>query len=447
MKNPYDISKILEGLDVRQISGLSGAAWEASQIAALSRAGLTGLDAGQMATFSELAAGSYAQSALKEFQRRRQETLDLVNGGQAIRQIEQVMSQIHRQDLEMARTIEGQLKSLMPSYDHFSALTGFANQSIPRYAQDLADQYARFRDFYANAFQGFDQVQQTIDQLDLSNTFVSQLGAGPSIEKLVGASAFMGPLFDTQSFADSVAKQLKAFGWGAQEDLVRSLIGGIDFDALQEMALSAGTLLEQELNAEEIDYPQPPSASDIQSAIEHADLRAVRQAADTMYAEAIRRTSQQKPGKKLNETLLLYVLLPLLYTLINTFVSPLYARWLAQRDAERAQAKTSAAAQQHKPRSRFADTVVVRAESLPIRRGPSTTERVLVEVERGQMLQVLRRKGLWARVRYVDPLHEGVLVTGWIKLKQTQRIEDETMRMIWCAMLEAQNGCEQRDGE
>lgn len=428
-----------------QIAGLSRAAWEASQIAARSGAGI-GLDAGQMATFSELARGSYAQSALKELRRCQQETLDLLNGGQAAWRIEQVMSQIHRQELEMARTIERQMKSLMPSYDHFSALAAFSDPSIPRYAQDLVDQSARFQDLYSNAFRAFDQVQQTIDQLDLSNTFVSQLGGGASIEKLLNTSAFVGSMFDTESFADRAAKQLKAFGWGAQEDLVRSVIGAIDFDALHEIAQSAGSLLEQELNAEEDDQP-PPSASRIRSAIEHADLRAVRQAVDTMFADAIRRTTEQKPSKKLNETLLLFVLLPLLYTLINTFGGPLYARWLAQRDAEEAQAKTLATAQLHKPRSRFADTVVVKAQSLPIRRGPSATERVLVEVGRGQMLQVLRRKGLWARVRYVDPLHEGVLVTGWIKLKQTQRIEDETMRMIWCAMLEAQSGCEQRDGE
>src|SRR5450432_3229510 len=160
MKNPYYISKIL-GPDVRQISGLSGAALEGSQIAGLSVAGLTGLNPGQMATLSELAAGSYGQSALKEFQRYQQETLGLLNGGQAIRQIEQAMSQIHRQELEMASTIERQMKSLMPSYDHFSALAGFAEPSIPRYAQDLADQSARFQDLCANAFEGFEQDQQT----------------------------------------------------------------------------------------------------------------------------------------------------------------------------------------------------------------------------------------------------------------------------------------------
>jgi hypothetical protein len=443
MKNPYDLSGAMGELDKSRIAALSGGGWEANKVAALSA---VALDAGQMATLSDLASRSYGQFAFKEIQ-RQQEAFERLHGGQLAWQMEQAIHKIHGQEMEMASIIERQMKSLIPSYEHLNTLTSITDPPAARYAQDLADQSARVQQFYAEAFGGFEQIQKALTQPDISNAIVPQLDAGAKLRNLVGVSALIGQSLDGGVFADSITKHLKMFGWGEYEDQVRSLLGGIDFDALQRMATTAGVAFEQELDEDEVDDQRPPSAARIQSAIEQANLGAVRQAVDTMFAEAIRRTAQKKTGKKISETLLLFVLLPLLYTLINTFGSPLFARWLAQRDAEEAQAKTSPAAQQTLPQSRFADSVVVKAESLPIRRGPSTTERTLMVATRGQLLQVLRRKGRWARVRYVDALHDGVSITGWVKLKQTQRVEDETVRMIWCAMLETPIGCERRDAE
>jgi len=422
MKNPYDISSVVGGMDAAKIAALSGVG---------------------------SVADSFGQFALEERQ-RQQQAIDLFGGGQAARQMRQAVEEFNRQDLNVARMLEGQVKSwLMPSYDHLSHLAGIVDPSITRYAQELEDQSARYQDLYTNAFHGFDQVQQAIHQLDLSNSLVSQVGAGATVEKLLGATAFAGSVFDTRSFADSAAKQLKMLGWGAYEDQIRSLVGGIDFDTLQEMASSAGVVLDQELDDEDEDYDQPsPSTALIQSAIERAELGAVRQAVDAMFAEAIRKSAEQSPqAKKQIPAWVLVVLLPLLYTLAGIILQPLFARWLAERDAQALSAKTPSEVQTHKLPSRFADIVAVKPEVLPIRRGPSTTEGIVLEAKRGQMLEVLRRKGLWARVRYVDALHDGISVTGWVKLKQTQRIEDETVRMIWCSLLGAQGGSDGCDPE
>jgi hypothetical protein len=54
---------------------------------------------------------------------------------------------------------------------------------------------------------------------------------------------------------------------------------------------------------------------------------------------------------------------------------------------------------------------------------------------KGQFLHVLRKKGLWLLAQYVDPTGNGVSYTGWVKVKQTQRIEDETARLIWCGLI------------
>ena len=214
-----------------------------------------------------------------------------------------------------------------------------------------------------------------------------------------------------------------------------------DFNTLREMATSAGAVLDDELDDEEDDQ-QPPSVARIQSAIEQAALSAVRHAVDAMFAGAIRKSAEQGWAKKHLSNLIYFLLVPVLCMLAGAIISPLVARRLAQSDAEAAQAKTPATVGQHKPQSLFADIVVVRAELLPIRRGPSTREGIIAEAQRGQTLVVLKRKGLWARVRYVDTLRDGVSVTGWVKLKQTQRIEDETARMILCSLLAAQSGCE-----
>jgi len=416
MKNPYDISSAMGGMDAAKIAALSGAG---------------------------LAGESFGQLALKDIQ-RHQQAFDLLGGGQAARQIQLAIDDINRRELDIARMIEEQVKSwMMPSSDYLRALTAVTVPGFARHAQELADQSALHQRLYADAFGGFGKVQESLAQLNVSNSLISQLGIGADVEKLLNANSFMGPVFDARSFADSTAKQLKVLGWGAYEDQIRSLVGGIDFDALRKMASSAGVVLDQELVD---DDQQLPSSTRIQSAIEQAELSAVRQAVDAMLAEAIRKSAEQNPqAKKQIPAWVLCALLPLLYMLAGVILQPLFARWLAERDAQALSAKTPTEVQAHKPQSRFADIVAVKAEFLPIRRGPSTTEGIVMEAKRGQMLEVLKRKGLWARVRHVDTLHDGVSVTGWAKLKQTQRIEDETVRMIWCSLLGMQStheGCD-----
>lgn len=418
MKNPYDISSAMGAMDAAKIAALCGA---------------------------NLAGDSFAQQALKESQ-RLQQAFDFLAGGHAARQIQQAIDDINRRELDVARMIEGQVKSwMMPSRNFLGALTAVSAPGFARHAQELADQSTLHQRLYSDMFGGFGKVQESLAQLNASNSLISELGIRTDVEKLLGANSFMGPVFDAQSFADSTAKQLKSLGWGAYEDQIRSLVGGIDFDALRELASSAGVVLDQELVDED---QQRLSSASIQSAIEQAELGVVRQAVDAMLAEAIRKSAEQNPlAKKQIPTWIYYALLPLLYMLAGVILQPLFARWLAERDAQALSEKMLAEVQAHKPQSRIADIVAVKAELLPIRRGPSTTEGIVVEAKRGQILEVLKRKGLWARVRYVDTLHDGVSVTGWVKLKQTQRIEDETVRLIWCSLLGVQSGHEGCDPE
>jgi uncharacterized protein YgiM (DUF1202 family) len=130
------------------------------------------------------------------------------------------------------------------------------------------------------------------------------------------------------------------------------------------------------------------------------------------------------------------VLLPFLF---NT-----YQAYLAhQLDAKAAPEKKAPAASAE---SHFDAIVVAKPETLTLRAGPSTREHVLATAHQGQFLRVLKKKGLWMLVLFVDPLKDGVSYTGWVKVKQTQRLEDETARLIWCGLLSSHADAEIAEG-
>jgi hypothetical protein len=236
-----------------------------------------------------------------------------------------------------------------------------------------------------------------------------------------------------RSFAEGVVGRLGALGLESYRDPLRHLVDNIDFEALERRADDAACAFEQELEHDD----DTPGLGSVRDALQRAELESIREAVDVAVAEAIKKTLAANPrhAAQIPEWIAV-LLIPILCMVVGTIGQPLFARWLAQRDAQTTASAPRPEAPIARPISRFNDVLVVKADNVPLRMGPSGTQQTLVLLAQGQIVTILSKKGRWARVRYVDPLHDGVSYTGWIKIRQTRAIEAETARLIWCALTE-----------
>jgi Bacterial SH3 domain len=305
-------------------------------------------------------------------------------------------------------------------------------QSSHAWVDDILSDQHRFRDL----LDGFAQDRYIASQ------FGGVRGLGLDLMTASHAAALnfqsaSASMFDSSSFGTAAFEKIGAIGLGDYSKQLNSVLAGIDFDALKDIASMAGSVLLHDLVEEDSDTTdEPPTSARLDEAIERANLATVREAVREEIEKAVKKTIGDNPSIKFSPTLI-YIYIPLLCMFLNTICGPLWSRWLAQQDAADAAKKASVTQVKTKTTTRFLDHLAVKGDALPLRMGPSTTERAIMVLARGQMVEVLKRKGLWARVRYIDPLHPGVEFTGWIKIKQTQRVEDETIRRIWCALTES----------
>lgn len=81
--------------------------------------------------------------------------------------------------------------------------------------------------------------------------------------------------------------------------------------------------------------------------------------------------------------------------------------------------------------------IVVDVSTLAIRQSPNAKARMLASAGYGHVLRVLKPGAKnWALVEYVDPVHPGVRITGWGNTTHTRRVDAETLRLLWCGMIE-----------
>ena len=329
------------------------------------------------------------------------------------------------------------LKPLLDGMDLMSINRAIGiGQTGQAWADTIARDQVRIQDLLG----GFDQVRQVASQFDSAHALASGSLASHA-SALQSSNSMAASMFDPSSFGASVLEKIGAIGLGDYSKQLTSVLDGIDFDALRSIASNAGTVLANDLVEEDsVVTDEPPSTASLDEAIEHANLSTVREAVDEAVGEALRKALVENPSTRFSPAFL-YIFMPIFCAILSGVVgaigSALLTRWLAQQDSEDAAKKASITQVKTKPATRFLDHLAVKSEALPLRMGPRTTERTITVLTRGQMVEVLKRKGLWARVRYIDLLHPGVEFTGWIKIKQTQRVEDETIRRIWCALTES----------
>jgi hypothetical protein len=83
------------------------------------------------------------------------------------------------------------------------------------------------------------------------------------------------------------------------------------------------------------------------------------------------------------------------------------------------------------------NAIVVDAKFLAIRQEPNAKARVLTFAGYGHVLRVLKAGAKnWVLVEYVDPVHPGVSLSGWTNASKTKRVGAETLRLLWCGMIE-----------
>lgn len=383
------------------------------------------------------AADAIAQTTLKGLD-WQQDAIDRFHGSGASNFMEQAKDWAQSW-AQKSSTIDEQVKNWLngPAYQPHA----FQLDDAMSAAQDVANEMLRRERQYVDAFSGFTKVQDVLAQLDLTSSLATKAMAASQTSAFLDIKRAMGPAIDLSSLADTVVGRLGALGLSAYRDPIQDILKNIDFDAIQGIASRAGEALEKGIEIED----EEPSLDDVRDAIGQAELDTVREVVDEAVADALRRVLEEKAGDGANKlpawamVVFVSILWPLLIGVFTTVAQPLYARYLAQQDAAEAAAKAQGQAEakaQAQPQFRFQGIVVVKTDNAQLRVGPSTTERTLTLLPRGQVIEIQKKKGLWVRVRYVDALHDGVSYTGWMKVKQTQSIQEEAARMIWCALTE-----------
>lgn len=220
-------------------------------------------------------------------------------------------------------------------------------------------------------------------------------------------------------------------------DTFRDLIAGVDLDELQSLASTTGKLLADHFEALE-DDEIPPTSEDLHEAVKQAKLPAVRKKVEAQVTAAL--SESLAPGSlsaspvpsSFRQLAVLSILMPVFIAIVAAIFQVEYERWRNRTGLEDAGHGES-------PKSNhsviLSDAVFVDADGLNLRAGPSTTQRVVATAQRGHLLVIIKYKGPWARVRYVDPDSEGAEHTGWVKRRHTKAISEETMRMIWCNLM------------
>jgi len=315
---------------------------------------------------------------------------------------------------------------------HIRKLTGGAFPSED-YLHQLEETAAGFDTVYSGAAYG--------EALNLK--FASQLNAMDHAGLLSGIqNAAAEPFVDVESFAHMAIKQMESHGMRAYASQLRDVMEHINFDAIQSFAAEQGEHLSRLLDADD----ESVSEEGLREAIEQANLDTVSQEVDNALSDAI---SKARPAKQQGPTprspLDVYnIRLVIFAALFQVIAEPLFTLWLQYVTAKPAPDKPKSVTARA---SRFENVVVVKSEVLTLRAGPSTRERALATVKKGQFLRVLKKKGLWVLVCFIDPLADGASSTGWVKLKQTQRVEDEAARLIWCELFAPTNqsaeGCKE----
>ena len=290
----------------------------------------------------------------------------------------------------------------------------------------------------------FDTVYNGVANSEALNLkFASQLNAIDYAGLLAGIqSAAAEPFVDVESFAQMAIKQMESHGMRAYASQLRDVMEHINFDAIQSLAAGQGEHLSSMLDADD----ESMSEENLHEAIEQANLDTVSQKVDSALSDAISKARPaEQPGPTPRPPLDVYnIRLVIFAALFQVISEPLFTLWLQYVTAKSAPEKPKSVTARA---SRFENVVVVKSEVLTLRAGPSTRERALATVKKGQFLRVLKKKGLWVLVCFIDPLADGASSTGWVKLKQTQRVEDEAARLIWCELFAPTNqsaeGCKE----
>jgi hypothetical protein len=252
------------------------------------------------------------------------------------------------------------------------------------------------------------------------------------------AMGLVGTVASATTFAETVSKQIEAmFPTSYAKDL-GNLVKSIDFEAIHSVTLGA----RQRLYGGLADTDALRSLEEIHDVVDDAELGAVRRVVDEAVAAAIHKAAAEGlfAGHK-PPSAVLGVLIQIIIAIVGMVGQPIFQHWYEKQN-ETTSERPPAARPATSPRS--SAIVMSTASSLYLRSGPHTTQRIVTVVEHGQLLRVLKTANGWARVSYVDPLGNGVSYTGWIKLKYTQRLEEEAGRLIWCA-LGAQDAHEDQD--
>lgn len=219
-------------------------------------------------------------------------------------------------------------------------------------------------------------------------------------------------------------------------DLMADALSGMDTASFDAAALDFGARL----------YARAPEIKEAKTA---EDLRAVVGGVDAsaLLAQMVKLTAAIEKQTKVTEqsnatkghrnrvpTPLEVVML--IVALMNLFVDAL------KKEASAPISGTSSPASIAAPRAKqhvATRPALIAKSRIPVRVGPHTTQRTLLFVNEGDILRVLDTKAGWARIVYVAPESQGVRITGWVQVKYTLPMDEETLRMLVCELLDSES--------
>jgi hypothetical protein len=277
----------------------------------------------------------------------------------------------------------------------------------------------------ADAFGIMKSIAATF-QRESSTPYAAALGQA-LIDK-TSAEVLGKPLADIQHEIESwrhlgsLTTQLGRLGLGTYSDKMFEVFRQLDFSTIRETALAAAEHMAHELDDE------PLSSESLESAIESAPLEAIQEAIRAAVAEAMEKS--HGPAAFRN-AFMLSLFWFVLGVILEPFADDIYQRLMYPKKALENDEAPARVKNQPRPSGFRERLVIVKSTALHLRAGPSTTQRLVTTVAKGQVLRILSRKRAWGRVAYVDPLATGVLYTGWVKLRYTRTLEDETARLLW----------------
>lgn len=227
------------------------------------------------------------------------------------------------------------------------------------------------------------------------------------------------------SIASMLGEHVRQMGSVHYAQELLEAVGHVDLSAIREAVLVAAERVTEQFERNIVSF------EDIHEAIARASKQPIEQVVESQISKAAGPLA--KYPRRIRRVLTRFMYALLVEGIVTLIVSMLPQVWeqMAQSSTPNENTQVIAPTAQPLPSTTKEPVLlVVKPEVLNLRAGPSTTQRIVTTVRQGQYLRILSRKREWVRVAYADPQGQGVMCIGWVKLRFTSPMEEDTAKIL-----------------